>query len=244
MYLRRKLVRGAEHLLNPSLLMARIRKLNTGFIEEFQRLKRDFNLAPQTILDVGANIGDFTAAALYLYPSAHIFAFEPIPSLCQKLTDRFSGWPVDIYRVALSERDGVTDFYVTAASTLSSLLEPTDTLASILSDGRVATAVTPIQVRTARLDTLLNLAPRSRPTLLKIDVQGTELQVLLGSVEQLRHVDCIKLEVNFEAMYSGQSSWPALCDFFEAQGFHRFVQTSTVISDHKARWCDLVLFRD
>jgi FkbM family methyltransferase len=224
--------------------MARFRKLNTGFIEEFQRLKRDFNLAPQTILDVGANIGDFTAAALYLYPSAHIFAFEPLPGLCRKLTNRFSGCPVDIHRVALSDRDGTADFNLTAASTLSSLLKPTDTLASILSDGRVATAVTPIQVRTARLDTVLSLAPCSRPTLMKIDVQGTELQVLLGSVEQLRYVDCIKLEVNFEALYSGQNSWPRLCEFLETRGFLRFIQTSTVVSDHKARWCDLVFFRD
>jgi FkbM family methyltransferase len=50
-------------------------------------------LQPQTILDIGANIGTVTAALVQLYPKARVFAFEPLPENFELLAHNVAQFP-------------------------------------------------------------------------------------------------------------------------------------------------------
>lgn len=57
-----------------------------------------------TVVDVGANVGEFTAAVLERRPAATVFAFEANPALCAGLRERFAGQRVSVHGALGAER--------------------------------------------------------------------------------------------------------------------------------------------
>ena len=56
--------------------------------------------------------------------------------------------------------------------------------------------------------------------LLKIDVQGYELEVLKGAINILPCIDHVFVEAGIQRLYEGAPSFAEVCLFMEAQGFH------------------------
>lgn len=135
-------------------------------------------------IDVGANAGAVLERIVALAPRGAHIAYEPIPALHEMLSRRFPD--VDVRRAALSDVAETAAFtLVLDAPALSGLRERTD----ISPDA----AREQIEVRTERLDDVL--APGYVPALLKIDVEGAELQVLRGAAETLaRHRPLVVFE--------------------------------------------------
>ena len=75
-------------------------------------------------------------------------------------------------------------------------------------------------VRTAPLDELVAAERRLRPALLKIDVQGAELDVLNGASGVLEAVDSILVECSFVELYRGQALAGEIIDALHRRGFH------------------------
>jgi FkbM family methyltransferase len=127
-------------------------------------------------VDVGANEGAVLDSIVRLAPDGRHIAFEPIPQLFAELVRRFPN--VDVRRAALSDTAGTTSFaHVIGAPAYSGLRQRGDLPPS-------ASGVQQIEVSTERLDDILADGPI--PSLLKIDVEGAELGVLLGGVETLQ----------------------------------------------------------
>lgn len=126
-------------------------------------------------VDVGAHGGDVLADLLRIAPQGQHLAFEPLPHLAAQLQQRLP--QVDVRAVALSDANGTADFaHVVDRPGWSGLRErPTP-------DGAAAQVET-ITVPTQRLDDAL--PPGYLPSLIKIDVEGAELQVLRGASETL-----------------------------------------------------------
>jgi FkbM family methyltransferase len=157
----------------------------------------------RTVIDVGANRGQFALFALHRFPDAQLFCFEPLPKAHQKLRTIAGGDPrVRIEQSAIGTTDGSLSLNVTRKDDSSSLLQPT---ALQLRTFPNTEAVSSIDVKVAKLDSAVAPAESTPPFLLKIDVQGFELEVLAGATHLLEGDGDILVESSFAELYAGQA---------------------------------------
>lgn len=57
------------------------------------------------------------------------------------------------------------------------------------------------------------------PKLLKLDVQGCEMEVLKGATRSLKHAKALITEVSFREFYKGQCRFDQVVSCLAAQGF-------------------------
>ena len=61
-----------------------------------------------SFIDVGANLGQTIDIVLKVNPTCRIIAFEPNPTLYEKLTKKYSTQDnIHLYRMAVSDQDGI-----------------------------------------------------------------------------------------------------------------------------------------
>src|SRR5207244_3154639 len=106
--LMRKLARAAELIESPRLWRVRLRG-GSGALSTAQELNqpwlREFRFA--TILDIGANTGQFALAARAIFPASRIVSFEPLDDCCQRLRASLRGDPnFEAFNAALGEARG------------------------------------------------------------------------------------------------------------------------------------------
>ena len=173
------------------------------------------DLAPATVVDIGVNHGQFLHLASRLWPGADIIGVEPNAALAEKANGIYAGNSrVRVEACAVGAEDGTIDLFVTANDQNSSIHKPTAAFHDDRSnDGGVRTD----PVKLARLDGLLDGA--KGPMLLKIDVQGAELEVLQGAGDRLDDVTVIIIESPFEVSYDGAAGFDEIYRFLTARGF-------------------------
>lgn len=141
-------------------------------------LRKLFADAPDSplVIDVGANVGDYTQKVLGCAPDARIYAFEPVPANFEKLSARHSARGVQCVRSAVGDVDGTVTLYDhhDGEGTSHATLEP-NVIERIHRD-RARELTVPI----TRLDTFLTDLAISDVFLLKIDVEGREADVIRG----------------------------------------------------------------
>jgi FkbM family methyltransferase len=156
----------------------------TDFYNEL--VSSDILRAEPLIVDVGANVGQFTSAAKLFFPDARVISFEPDPEIYADLQVNTSGLKdVNLYNIGLGDRDGVHTFYRHELSVMSSFSAQADDMARHRGS---------MQLPVRRLDAVLN--SDDRPDLLKIDVEGFERQVLQGAWETVNRSRYILIEVS------------------------------------------------
>ena len=160
------------------------------------------SLEPALVVDVGANKGQFTLLALELFPQARIVAFEPLRDLCVRFVRAVGAEPrVRLVEAALGLTSGEADMHVSGKDDCSSLLDN-----GVLQELEPETAMVGIKkVRVGRLEDFLSAADFTGPALLKIDVQGFELQVLQGCGDWLKRFAWVYVELSFCELYAGQA---------------------------------------
>lgn len=197
----------AEMLLMPNGVQAlrSQRPLSVSAFALTSRLAK-LGVRPNTLLDVGANEGQFTSAALLHWPGLEVHAFEPLPDEADKLEVLGSTAPgMHVHRSAAGEADGTAVLHRHAHSLSSSLLRSSP---SALRAYSWAKETLDLEVPVVRLDTALDADALRPPVLLKIDVQGYESQVLAGTTGLLSSLAAIVMEQAFETFYEGQRPFP------------------------------------
>jgi len=141
------------------------------------------------ILDVGANVGAWTLQALNTFPRAQIHAFEPSASAFAQLTLAVGGAKrVSVYPLALGETDGETVLYAdSAGSGLASL-----TKRRLDHFGLQFSFEEPVHIST--LESWSRSVGIGEFDVLKLDVEGHEMDVLRGAGRLLERVRVIQFE--------------------------------------------------
>lgn len=154
-----------------------------------------------TIVDVGANVGQFALVSRAVWPKAHLHCFEPISSVRGVLAKVFAGDDqTTIYSHALGSRAEQTKIQLSAQLDSSSILP--NKLQDSIFPGTATVGSEEIDVR--RLDGVFSRDILRSPALLKLDVQGYEMEVLKGAAPLLRCFDYIYCELSFAELYDGQ----------------------------------------
>lgn len=207
-----------ELLLTPQALLGYLtwKKFSLASYKIINRAK-NAGVKPKTIIDVGANLGQFTVAASQLFPNVLIYSIEPdenIAKILQKNIDRSIVQEVIIS--AIGNHTGEAVFNINSDSQVSSLLD--------LGKERIeffpkTKKVTDVKVPINTLDNLFANTKLTHPILLKIDVQGYEEQVLLGANLFLKKVKWVLVEVAFSNLYVGESDFLSINTLMEKHGF-------------------------
>jgi FkbM family methyltransferase len=172
------------------------------------------SLKPRTVVDVGANKGQFSLVAHYLFPDAKIHAFEPLESERRIYQSVISG-PGQIHSIALGAEKRTAEFFVASRADSSSLLAPGKGQEEAYGVGLSSTTTVSVD----RLENVISATELVAPVLLKLDVQGAELQVLRGAEGILPHVDAVYCEVSFVELYEQQPKASAIVSFLDRHGF-------------------------
>ncbi len=172
-----------------------------------------------TILDIGANEGQFLRVARTVWPDAHIHSFEPLPEVFEKLerTAQEVG-SCSVHPIGLSDRTERREMFHSAFSPSSSLLPMTELHRSEWPESAQSKQVS---IRLARLDDWVadQRSSLRGPTLVKIDVQGFESAVIDGGRQWLRTVDMIVIEATFYPLYDGQALFGTIHQMLADLGF-------------------------
>jgi FkbM family methyltransferase len=169
-------------------------------------LRRLFDwLGIEVVLDVGANRGqyrDFLRTEVGY--SGSIVSWEPIPALAAELRSRATGdpdWRVE--SAALGRVEGRTVLHVMRDTEFSSLHAPTPETTKRF-DRKTEYVDVQVEVRTlsGEIDRLSQWLA-GRCTYLKLDTQGSDLDVLEGAGTAIQAIDALQSEVAVRRLYEG-----------------------------------------
>lgn len=158
--------------------------------------------AGDNVWDVGANIGSYTLSfSRQVGGSGRVFAFEPSLLNLARLHERTAAVEnVVLLPFALSNMDGQLPFKD----------EPDGTTSRIISN-QTCNASSPERVHVRTGDEIISSGHAAFPNIIKIDVEGHEMEVLLGLSKALMdlRLRCVFVEVHFAILHErGMRSAP------------------------------------
>jgi FkbM family methyltransferase len=156
-----------------------------------------------TVVDIGANRGQFALAVRQWAPKARVFAFEPLVGPAYIFRKVFKGDSmVTLYRVAIGTETGEATINVSRHDASSSLL-PIGAMQEKLFPG--TGEIQKETIRIGRLADFISVKDIAAPAMLKLDVQGYELEALRGCEDLLLRFSLVYVECSFVELYTGQS---------------------------------------
>ena len=173
---------------------------------------RRLGFRPAGVVDIGAYKGEWTVMTRAIFPEAGFLMLEAQESQRAILENIKNQFPASVnYRIALlgaENREGVDFHQYDVAPTGASVL--------------TAQAGAPARLVKCRMETLDAILSREgfrRPELIKIDVQGYELEVLKGGKEALAAAEAIAMEVSLLELYQGTPLMHEVIAFMHERGF-------------------------
>lgn len=198
------------------------------------------------VFDVGANTGQFAKSLRSVGYTQRLVSFEPLSSAhahLLKASRNDAQWEIAA-RTAIGDHEGEIEMHIAGNSVSSSVLGMLDSHAS----AAPASAYVGIErAPLSRLDTVARayLKPKTVP-FLKIDTQGYEDKVLLGSTELLPRIHGLQIEMSFIPLYEGQQLYDSLLEKVRFMGFEIWAIWPNFCDPTSGRMLqvDVVLFRN
>ena len=170
------------------------------------------------LVDVGAHTGDFTRSIDRLCGVRQGALFEPQPSHAEQMRRSFDAKRFEIHECVVSNFIGskmleINEFDATS-STLPTLRDSPD-LAAINVQLQKA-----LECKSTTLDASLDEERFNHIDLLKIDVQGAELQVIQGAKSVLARTKLAWIEISYKPLYQGACLFHEVYDAMSQHGLH------------------------
>jgi FkbM family methyltransferase len=168
----------------------------------------ELGLQPRTVIDVG--VGPGTPDIYSAFPDARLVLVEPLEEWHAHLESLRSTHDIELVIAAAGPSRGEIELAVHRVPTLSSMLgvRPDDA-----ADPQRRT------VPMVRLDDLREELNLGGPLVLKVDVEGGELEVLKGAEEVLGDTELVLLEVSFFELVGGAPQFHDVVGWMHAHGF-------------------------
>lgn len=175
----------------------------------------------RTIIDVGANTGQFAKKVSKIFPNAKLFCFEPLP----EPFDVLSTWSkrqqerVISFNLALGDKEREVKFFLHEDHTpSSSILKTTNLNEQIYPFTKKQRAIC---VKQTTLDNVfqasnVELSPK---LLIKVDVQGYEDRVIAGGHKTFAAASACILEIGIDTLYEGQTGFMDLLRLLNDIGY-------------------------
>jgi FkbM family methyltransferase len=146
-----------------------------------------------------------------------VHSFEPIPECYQILLKNTEKLPnIKAYNFAVGSSDKNIQFFINSDVQASSALKTSELRLEIFPDKY---EIAKIEVEQKCLDTVYAGRVLGENCLLKMDVQGLEVDVLKGAVNSLSCIRYILLEAAVNPMYEGEFCLQDMITFTENLGF-------------------------
>jgi len=236
----------------------------------FELARSELGDGSMLVADIGARFG--AEASWYrLRPLARVAGFEPDEVECDRLNARAAEGE-RFYPVALGRTPGRADLYVTAEPGCSSLYPPSKAVTDRYPHTRQRLLLQKVSsVEVSTLDEWVSKTSTERIDFMKIDTQGSELDILIGAGAVLDDCLGVEVEVEFSPLYDGQPVFSDVDEHLRSRGFHlwhlnnpvHFTETSKPTPSHRLglirygaievlhetgagrlMWADAVYFRD
>jgi FkbM family methyltransferase len=187
-------------------------------------------IKPRSIVDIGAHTGEIAAQFADLY-HPDFFAFvEPLPQMRPSLESLRLAPRQKFFFCALGRTHGRAGLNVLANAPSSSLLEPAEDLGEKYHVTMDKVQVVDVEVRT--LDDVFDECNLQELDLLKIDVEGYEIEVFEGGQKALQHTRVIVSEVVFFEAHKGRPLFGDVYAYLRKNGFELRDLVGYVYDDH------------
>ena len=147
-------------------------------------LLNNFNFNPTTILDIGAHLGDFTYQCKNLWPNVYVFMIEANKN-CEQFLKRFNS---DYLITLLGDQNKLITYYTQSDNDWGAGNSIYKELTEI--------KYNETELEMKRLDDLFE--SDSQFDLIKIDVQGAEIDVMNGGHNLIKKAKYVILELSIE----------------------------------------------
>lgn len=168
------------------------------------------NIQPKVIYDIGSNVLHWYKIAKKIWPTAHFYCFDALPEV-EFLYDN-----IDFTNCVLSnENDRLVDFYYSlmypgGSSYYQENSEINKKAAIYFSEDNKR------QVKTITLDTVVSTNNFLLPDLIKMDTQGSELDIIKGAKISVEHAKDIILELQNVDYNKGAPKAPEVIDYMNS----------------------------
>ena len=202
--------------------------VNTKLLEDsddpFLVISRIFKCESiRTIIDGGASIGETSLRFLTLFPESKVYMFEPYSGFKQYLEEKESLYSNLIYEpCALSNCQSYKLLQINESKGTNSILHGDSIGKEIY--GSQFKNVGEEKIKCITLDLWFNDKEINSIDILKLDVQGTEIDVLEGAKNLFSKnmIRSLIVEINFQECYEDQKSWVHLVNNLTNSRFHLF----------------------
>ena len=198
---------------------------------------RDMDINPNAILDIGAHTGQFHNWAKRVWPDVGVFMVEANP-LHESALDRLAMMNGDNYLIAaLGDEEREVTFYTRSD-------KPQTEGNSYYKEAGWWDIPQLIQESKVNLQKLDNIFEDEAVfELIKIDTQGSELDILKGGKELVSRASVVVLEVSIIEYNEGAPTSEELTDYMNSIGFEEKMCIGEHISN-EPKWKDVIVQKD
>jgi FkbM family methyltransferase len=182
---------------------------------DYLEIMKDAGIEPKVVYDIGANVLHWTTEAKQVWPTASYIVFDAMSSA----SFLYENAKLDYAIALLSDADNKDlDFYLNEMAPAGNSYYKENSKVNPAAD-HFFNDSHKVKMKSTTLDTIVRDNNFPAPDMLKIDVQGAEIDVLKGATNTLKTVDHVILEGQVVEYNTGAPLRDEVVAYMESIGF-------------------------